>query len=119
MATNAAPSRPGFAGRLRVTAQEGNAMSRLPDLDPAKFSPEQKKVHEAVLAGPRGRVVGPIKVWLGRPRPPRPRRARAGARRLLPFQFEPGTAAFRACDHHHRRLLEGELRMVRARADGH
>jgi 4-carboxymuconolactone decarboxylase len=39
-------------------------MSRLPDLDPAKFSLEQKKVHEAVLAGPRGRVVGPIKVWL-------------------------------------------------------
>jgi len=39
-------------------------MSRLPDLDPEKFSPEQKKVHEAVLAGPRGRVVGPIKVWL-------------------------------------------------------
>ena len=39
-------------------------MSRLPDLDPEKFSPEQKKVHEAVLAGPRGKVVGPIKVWL-------------------------------------------------------
>jgi 4-carboxymuconolactone decarboxylase len=39
-------------------------MSRLPELDPAKFSPEQKKVHEAVLAGPRGKVVGPIKVWL-------------------------------------------------------
>jgi 4-carboxymuconolactone decarboxylase len=42
-------------------------MSRLPDLDPATFSPEQKKVHEAVLAGPRGRVVGPIKVWLKNP----------------------------------------------------
>ena len=42
-------------------------MSRLPELDPAKFSPEQKKVHEAVLAGPRGRVVGPIKVWLKNP----------------------------------------------------
>jgi 4-carboxymuconolactone decarboxylase len=42
-------------------------MSRLPDLDPAKFSPEQKKVHDAVLAGPRGRVVGPIKVWLANP----------------------------------------------------
>src|SRR3954451_20655044 len=40
-------------------------MSRLPDLNPEKFSPEQKRVHEAVLAGPRGRVVGPIKVWLG------------------------------------------------------
>lgn len=39
-------------------------MSRLPDLDPEKFSPEQKKVHAAVLAGPRGKVVGPIKVWL-------------------------------------------------------
>ena len=39
-------------------------MSRLPELDPAKFSPEQQKVHEAVLAGPRGKVVGPIKVWL-------------------------------------------------------
>ena len=42
-------------------------MSRLPDLDPEKFSPEQKKVHEAVLAGPRGKVVGPIKVWLKNP----------------------------------------------------
>src|SRR3954453_12172211 len=42
-------------------------MSRLPDLDPAKFSPEQKKVHEAILAGPRGKVVGPIKVWLKNP----------------------------------------------------
>ena len=42
-------------------------MSRLPELDPAKFSPEQIKVHEAVLAGPRGRVVGPIKVWLKNP----------------------------------------------------
>jgi 4-carboxymuconolactone decarboxylase len=39
-------------------------MSRLPDLDPEKFSPEQKKVHAAILAGPRGRVVGPLKVWL-------------------------------------------------------
>jgi 4-carboxymuconolactone decarboxylase len=42
-------------------------MSRLPDLDPEKFSPEQKKVHDAVIAGPRGKVVGPIKVWLKNP----------------------------------------------------
>ena len=42
-------------------------MSRLPELDPAKFSPEQKKVHEAILAGPRGKVVGPMKVWLKNP----------------------------------------------------
>ena len=32
-----------------------------------KFSPEQKKVHEAILAGPRGKVVGPLKVWLKNP----------------------------------------------------
>jgi len=43
------------------------AMTRLPELDPAKFSAEQKKVHEAILAGPRGKVVGPLKVWLNNP----------------------------------------------------
>jgi 4-carboxymuconolactone decarboxylase len=42
-------------------------MSRIPELDPEKFSPEQKKVHAAVLAGPRGRIAGPIKVWLNNP----------------------------------------------------
>src|SRR4051812_42447156 len=42
-------------------------MSRLPNLDPAKMSPEQKKVHDAVVAGPRGKIVGPIKVWLANP----------------------------------------------------
>src|SRR6185295_6335893 len=45
----------------------GNAMARLPELDPSKFSPEQKKVHAAILAGPRGKVVGPLKVWLNNP----------------------------------------------------
>ena len=39
-------------------------MARLPELDPEKFSAEQKKVHEAILKGPRGKVVGPLKVWL-------------------------------------------------------
>jgi 4-carboxymuconolactone decarboxylase len=42
-------------------------MARLPELDPAKFSPEQKKIHDAILAGPRGKVVGPLKVWLNNP----------------------------------------------------
>ncbi|MEA2930907.1 MAG: 4-carboxymuconolactone decarboxylase [Hyphomicrobiales bacterium] len=42
-------------------------MSRLPELDPEKFSPEQKKVHEAILKGPRGKVVGPLKIWLNNP----------------------------------------------------
>ena len=51
----------------RPNIVRGNIMSRLPDLDPAKFSTEQKQVHDAVLAGPRGKVVGPIKVWLKNP----------------------------------------------------
>ena len=42
-------------------------MARLPELDPEKFSAEQKKVHEAILKGPRGKVVGPLKVWLKNP----------------------------------------------------
>ena len=52
---------------MTVRNNKGNAMARLPELDPAKFSPEQKKVHEAILAGPRGKVVGPLKVWLNNP----------------------------------------------------
>jgi 4-carboxymuconolactone decarboxylase len=39
-------------------------MPRMPDLDPAKLSPEQRKVYDAILAGPRGHVVGPLRVWL-------------------------------------------------------
>ena len=42
-------------------------MSRLPDIDPAKFTPEQKKVHDAIVAGPRGRIVGPMLVWIANP----------------------------------------------------
>ena len=42
-------------------------MSRLPDLAYDRFSPEQRKVHDAIVAGPRGRVEGPLKVWLMSP----------------------------------------------------
>jgi 4-carboxymuconolactone decarboxylase len=42
-------------------------MSRVPDLDPEKLSPEQRKVYDAIVAGPRGRVVGPLRVWLQSP----------------------------------------------------
>jgi 4-carboxymuconolactone decarboxylase len=52
---------------MTIRTKRGNAMSRLPNIDPATFTPEQKKVHDAVVAGPRGRVVGPIKVWLKNP----------------------------------------------------
>jgi 4-carboxymuconolactone decarboxylase len=42
-------------------------MPRLRPLEPEKFSPEQKKVHAAIVSGPRGRVVGPMEVWLHNP----------------------------------------------------
>lgn len=40
---------------------------RLPSLDPAALTPEQKAVHDAIASGPRGRVQGPLAVWLHSP----------------------------------------------------
>lgn len=42
-------------------------MPRLPDFDYGSLSPEQRKVHDAIVAGPRGGVQGPLKVWLQSP----------------------------------------------------
>ena len=42
-------------------------MSRVPDLDPEKLSREQAKAYDAIVAGPRGRVAGPLRVWLESP----------------------------------------------------
>lgn len=39
-------------------------MPRLPDLPPERLTPEQRAVHDAIVAGPRGTVQGPLKVWL-------------------------------------------------------
>lgn len=39
-------------------------MPRIPKLDIAGFSPEQRRVYEAILTGPRGKVAGPLAVWL-------------------------------------------------------
>jgi 4-carboxymuconolactone decarboxylase len=39
-------------------------MARTPEFDIEKFTPEQKRVHDAILSGPRGVVQGPLKVWL-------------------------------------------------------
>lgn len=43
-------------------------MSRLPELPIERLSPEQRKVHDAIAAGPRGGVQGPLKVWLHSPK---------------------------------------------------
>lgn len=36
-------------------------------LDETKLTPDQKRVHDAILAGPRGIVEGPLRVWLLNP----------------------------------------------------
>lgn len=40
---------------------------RLTPPDPANYTPRQKEVHDKILASPRGRVVGPLALWLNRP----------------------------------------------------
>ena len=42
-------------------------ISRLPDLAPEAMTPDQRRVHDAILAGPRGAVQGPLRVWLNSP----------------------------------------------------
>jgi len=43
-------------------------MSRLPDLRYDEMTAEQRRVHDEIAAGPRGKVEGPLKVWLHSPR---------------------------------------------------
>lgn len=40
---------------------------RLADLDPTQLTPEQSRVYNAIVSGPRGKVVGPLRVWLTSP----------------------------------------------------
>ncbi|MCF8482779.1 MAG: carboxymuconolactone decarboxylase family protein [Rhodospirillum sp.] len=42
-------------------------MTRIVPLDPEALSPRQKEVYDAIASGPRGRVRGPLAVWLNRP----------------------------------------------------
>jgi len=42
-------------------------MPRIPDLIPDQLTPEQRRVHDAIIAGPRGAVQGPLRVWLTSP----------------------------------------------------
>ena len=42
-------------------------MSRIPFLDEAALTPRRKQVFDAIANGPRGTVVGPLRVWLQSP----------------------------------------------------
>ena len=39
-------------------------MARIPGIDPATLTPEQKRIHDEIVSGPRGKVEGPLRVWL-------------------------------------------------------
>jgi 4-carboxymuconolactone decarboxylase len=43
-------------------------MSRLPELRYEDMTAEQQRIHDEIAAGPRGRVEGPLKVWLHAPK---------------------------------------------------
>jgi 4-carboxymuconolactone decarboxylase len=42
-------------------------MPRIPDIVPDQLTPAQRAVHDRILTGPRGRVEGPLRVWLTSP----------------------------------------------------
>jgi 4-carboxymuconolactone decarboxylase len=42
-------------------------LPRVPLLEPAQMTPEQKRIHDVIASGPRGQVRGPLAVWLHRP----------------------------------------------------
>ena len=42
-------------------------MTRLKPLDTGLMTDRQKQVYDAIVSGPRGRVRGPLAVWLHRP----------------------------------------------------
>ena len=49
------------------TALEEIRMTRLPELDPATMTEDQRRAYDAIASGPRGGVRGPLAVWVLRP----------------------------------------------------
>src|ERR1700758_4790678 len=39
-------------------------MTRTPEIVYAELDADQRRVHDAIVAGPRGQVQGPLRVWL-------------------------------------------------------
>lgn len=46
------------------TTRPPDKMPRIPDFTEGPVSPEQQKIYDAILAGPRGVVEGPLRIWL-------------------------------------------------------
>lgn len=43
-------------------------MARIPDIDVETLDEEGRRVYDAIASGPRGRVEGPLRVWLASPK---------------------------------------------------
>ena len=42
-------------------------MTRIKDWTVENLTEEQKKIHDTIVSGPRGHVVGPLRIWLNNP----------------------------------------------------
>lgn len=40
---------------------------RLPDIDEGRLTPEQARVWQSIVSGPRGQVAGPLRIWMTSP----------------------------------------------------
>ena len=90
-------------------------MSRYREITPAEMTPAQRRVHDQIVAGRRGRFGGPFQLLI---RAPEICGHAVTARRASALGHLAARSPLRAGDHHHRALLAGAIRMVRARAAG-
>ena len=42
-------------------------MTRIKDWTVENLTEEQKEIHDTIVSGPRGHVVGPLRIWLNNP----------------------------------------------------
>ena len=50
-----------------MSDENGTENARFPELTMEQMTPEQRRAAEAIMAGPRGRLVGPFNAWLRSP----------------------------------------------------
>ena len=63
----AAPTVPASAPVLRIRSWLGGRDEPVARAAHEQMSPEQRRIHDEIAAGPRGRVAGPLEVWLHAP----------------------------------------------------
>src|ERR1043166_3134622 len=55
---------PARSRKWSFAVTRGPAMPRTPEIVYAELDADQRRVYDAIIAGPRGQVQGPLKVWL-------------------------------------------------------